>query len=392
MLTVHEGQQRVLALANPLGEEQLPVASAAGRYLAAPIIARRDQPPADNSAMDGYAIRFADLPGPLRLIGESRAGAPFSGTIGAGEATAISTGALLPAGADTVLVREDAERYGDHVRLTGDGPGEAGRHIRRAGGDFKQSTTLLEAGSLLTPGALALAISAGVGLASVGRRPRLVVLSTGDELAEPGSNASADQIYNSNGPMLAAMVNGLCSDVRMVHAVADSEAAVRAAIRDADDADVLVTIGGASVGDHDHVKPALSAEGAEIDFWKVAMKPGKPLLAGRKGKQIVLGLPGNPGSAFVTATLFLLPLLRRLGGAADPLPRTGSARLLSPLAQGGTRTEFLRAKLSKDGIAPLAKQSSGLISSLAVADALIEWPSGSEAQPAGEIVDYIAIG
>ena len=392
MLTVEEAQRRVLSLGKPLGEEELAVADAARRYLAAPVAARRDQPPADNSAMDGYAIRFADLPGPLDIIGESRAGSPFDGTIGASQAVAISTGALIPAGADTVLVREDAERDGDKVHLTGEGPGEQGRHIRRAGGDFRSAETLLKAGDLLTPGALALAISAGIGSVIVGKRPSLVILSTGDELAEPGSDAAAEQIYNSNGPMLSAMVDRLCADIRMVHAVADSEEAVRAAIREAEDADVLITIGGASVGEHDHVKGSLIAEGSDIEFWKVAMKPGKPLLAGRKKRQVVLGLPGNPGSAFVTATLFLLPLLRHLGGAASPLPRTGSARLLGPIADGGKRTEFLRARLTQDGIMPLAKQSSGLVSSLAITDALIEWPVGAKAKPVDDIVDYIAIG
>ncbi|WP_420605315.1 gephyrin-like molybdotransferase Glp [Novosphingopyxis sp.] len=391
MLAVDDAQQRILALAEPLGAETLPVAEAAGRYLAEPIAARRNQPPADNSAMDGFAIRYDDLPGPWRIVGESRAGHPFAGTVGQGEAAAISTGALVPEGADVILVREDGVRDGEHLALSGEGPGERGRHIRRAGSDFREGMVLLKAGRALTPGALALAISAGVGSVSVGRRPRLAILSTGSELAAPGSNVAAHRIYDSNGPMLTAMAAGLCADIRHVHAVEDDEAAVRAAICGASDADVLLTVGGASVGDHDHVKAALTAEGADIDFWKVAMKPGKPLIAGRLGTQALLGLPGNPGSAFVTATVFLLPLLRHLAGAGAPMPPMGQARLLADLPVGGTRTEYWRAALSAEGLQPLTGQSSGLVSSLAAADTLIPRAAGANAVKAGDLVRYIAL-
>ncbi len=391
MLAVDDARQRILRLAEPLGAQTLPIAEAAGRYLAAPITARRDQPPADNSAMDGFAIRFDDLPGPWRIIGESRAGHPFAGMVGQGEAAVISTGALVPDGADVILVREDSARDGPHLTLTGDGPDERGRHIRRVGSDFHAGAALLEAGCALTPGALALAISADVGSVSVGRRARLAILSTGNELAAPGSAAAAYQIYDSNGPMLAAMAAGLCADIRHVHAIQDEKAAVRTAIRSAADADVLLTVGGASVGDHDYVQAALKAEGADIDFWKVAMKPGKPLLAGRLGMQAVLGLPGNPGSAFVTATIFLLPLLRHLAGAATPMPPMGQARLLSDMPPGGTRTEFWRASLSPEGLRPLTGQSSGLVSSLAAADALIPHQAGADPVKTGELVRYIAL-
>lgn len=391
MLSVDDAQRRILALSAPLGAETLPVAEAAGRYLAEPIAARRDQPPADNSAMDGFAIRFDDLPGPWAVIGESRAGHPFDGALGTGEAAAISTGALVPAGADTVLVREDARRNGDRLELTEEGPGERGRHIRRAGGDFRARDVLLERGRALTPGALALSISAGVGSVVVGRRPRIAILSTGNELAVPGSDVSAHQIYDSNGPMLAAMITGLCADVRHVHAVQDDEDAVRTAIRSAAEADVLLTVGGASVGDHDHVQAALRAEGADIDFWKVAMKPGKPLLAGSLGQQVVIGVPGNPGSAFVTATIFLLPLLRHLAGAASPMPAMGQARLREPIPAGGTRTEYWRASLSAEGLTPLSSQSSGLVSSLAAADALIPHEAGARSLPVGDTVRYIML-
>ena len=391
MLSVAQAQRRILALGHPLGSETLEVARAAGRYLAAPLHAQRDQPPADNSAMDGFAIRFADLPGPWTVIGESRAGHPFEGQVAPGQATKISTGAILPDGADTVLVREDAGMDDDRLSLSGDGPAEIGRHIRRAGGDFRRGDQLLAAGQLLGPGALALAISSGLGTVDVGRRPSVTVLSTGNELAAPGSLAAANQIYDSNGPMLSAMMMGLCGDVQHLSGVEDDEASVRAAIRSADNADILVTIGGASVGDHDHVKPALAAEGAALDFWKIAMKPGKPLLAGTRGRQVVIGLPGNPGSAFVTATLFLLPLLRYLAGASDPLPTIGYARLGTALPAGGSRTEFLRAQLDNGTVTVLGAQSSGLLHTLATADALIQRPENAPPVEPGTIVAYIAL-
>ncbi|WP_022672392.1 gephyrin-like molybdotransferase Glp [Novosphingopyxis baekryungensis] len=391
MLSVAQAQRRILALGHPLGSETLEVARAAGRYLAAPLHAQRDQPPADNSAMDGFAIRFADLPGPWTVIGESRAGHPFEGQVAPGQATKISTGAILPDGADTVLVREDAGMDDDRLSLSGDGPAEIGRHIRRAGGDFRRGDQLLAAGQLLGPGALALAISSGLGTVDVGRRPSVTILSTGNELAAPGSLAAANQIYDSNGPMLSAMMMGLCGDVQHLSGVEDDEASVRAAIRSADNADILVTIGGASVGDHDHVKPALVAEDAALDFWKIAMKPGKPLLAGTRGRQVVIGLPGNPGSAFVTATLFLLPLLRHLAGASDPLPTVGYAHLRTALPAGGSRTEFLRAQLDNGSIAVLGAQSSGLLHTLAAADALIQRPEHAPPVEAGTIIPYIAL-
>ena len=391
MLAVGDAQRRILELVPPLGAETLTVTEAAGRYLARAVHAMRDQPAADNSAMDGFAIRFDDLPGPWRIVGESRAGHPFTGAVNPGEAAAISTGALVPDGTDAVLVREDAQRDGETLRLTGDGPDERGRHIRRAGGDFCEGAVLLEKGRALTPGALALAIGAGVGSLPVGRRPRLAILSTGSELASPGTAIAAHRIHDSNGPMLAAMVAGLCAEVRHVQAVEDTETAVRAAIRSVADVEVLVTIGGASVGAHDHVQAALIAEHADIDFWKVAMKPGKPLLAGRLGSQAVLGLPGNPGSAFVTATIFLLPLLRHLAGAAFVMPPMGSAVLVRPLPAGGTRTEYWRAALSVEGLVPLGNQSSGRIATLAAADALIPHQAGADPIAAGETVRYIAL-
>lgn len=391
MLAVNEAQARLLALGQPLDPETIAVGQASDRYLVEAVAARRDQPPADNSAMDGYAIRFDDLPGPWRLIGESRAGHPFGGRCEPGSAVAIATGALIPAGADSVLVREDAAREKDHLRLTGEGPAERGKHIRSIGGDFRRGNILLGAGQQLTPGALALAIASGVGTVTVGRQPRLAILSTGSELAAPGSDAAAHQVFDSNGPMLGAMAAPFTRAIRHVSAVEDDEDAVRAAIRAAADVEVLLTIGGASIGEHDHVKAALEAEGAHIDFWRVAIKPGKPLLAGKADRQVVLGLPGNPGSAFVTAIMFLLPLLRHLGGARHPMPALASARLLNDLPEGGDRTEYVRAALTDEGLRPLTGQSSGLIASLSAANALIPRTAWTGTVKAGTVVRYISL-
>ncbi len=391
MLAVGEALARILALSGPIGTETIAIDAAAWRYLAAPVHARRDQPAADNSAMDGFAICFCDIPGPWRIVGEARAGHPFDGVVTAGTAAGISTGALIPRGADCIVVREDAAREGDMLTLTGDGPDAPGRHIRRAASDFSARDTLLTAGKLLSPGALALAISAGAGPIAVGRRPSVAILSTGNELVPPGTAPAAHQITDSNGPMLRAMMHDLCSEIRTIGPVADDEASVRAAIAQAADADVLISIGGASVGEHDHVRTALIAEGGDIDFWKIAMKPGKPLMAGRLGGRPVVGLPGNPGSAFVTATLFVLPLLRHLAGAANPEPARGSAALLHALPACGARAEYLRAHVAGGRIAPVSSQSSGHIAALANARALIARPAGAAAIPAGTIVDYITL-
>jgi molybdopterin molybdotransferase len=384
-IPLEEAQARLLALAEPLAAEEMALEAAAGRYLADPLVARRTQPAADLSAMDGYAMRADDIAGPWTVIGESAAGHPFEGKLASGQAIRISTGALMPKDAGAVLLQENASREGDRLLLNGEGEPSPG-HIRRAGFDFRTGDALLAAGTRLGPARLALAISGGHGSARVHALPALAVLDNGDELASDPTDCAPHRIPASNGAMLAAMATPYVGALARLGPVPDRLEAMAAALEAAGEADVIVTSGGASVGDHDLVRPAIEAWGAELDFWRVAIKPGKPLLVARKGKQIVLGLPGNPVSSFVTAQLFLLPLLRKLAGAANPLPRAIAAPLDGSLPQGGPRLEFLRARWHDGRLRPIAEQDSSALRSLAVADALIERPIGAPAASDGDPV------
>lgn len=384
-IPLEEAQARLLALAAPLGVEEQRLEAAAGRYLAASLAARRTQPPADLSAMDGYAVRGDDLAGPWAVIGESAAGHPFGGALASGQAVRISTGALMPADAGAVLLQENATREGDRLSLNGEGIPSPG-HIRRAGFDFATGDALLTIGTRLSPAKLALALSAGHASARVHALPALAVLDSGDELATDPADCAPHQIPASNGAMLAAMATPYTATIRRLGPVPDSLDAMATALEAAGDADVIVTSGGASVGDHDLVRPAIKAWGAELDFWRVAIKPGKPLLVARKGKQVVLGLPGNPVSSFVTAQLFLLPLLRKLGGAANPLPRAIAAALHGSLPQGGPRAQFLRARWHDGCLQPIAQQDSSALRSLAMAEALIERPIDAPSASVGDLV------
>ena len=385
-LPLAEAQRRLMFLAPQLPVEHRAAAECAGFYLANPVTAHRTQPEAPLSAMDGYALRAADLPGPWAVVGESAAGHPFAGTVGAGQAVRISTGAVMPDGADAVLLQEDMTRDGDQVTLTGTPPSPPGRHIRSAGMDFVASTPLLDVGSRLGPAQIGLAIAAGHQYLRVRRPVDLVIIDSGDELARPGRAIKPHQIPDSNGPMLAALAATCPVHVTRIGPVADSLTELGAAFDEARRADIVVTSGGASVGDHDLVRPALEAAGATIDFWRVAIKPGKPLLVARRGQQVVLGLPGNPASAFVTGFLFMLPLLRAALGAADPLPRTIPARLAEPMPAGGGRTEFLRGHWNGESVRLDPLQDSGALSPLARANALVVRHAGAAAVPAGTIV------
>lgn len=384
LLPLSEAQARLLALAVPLPIERVPVDDALGRYLAEPLLARRTQPPADLSAMDGYALRAADLPGPWRVIGESACGHPFRGALGPGEAVRIATGALIPQGADMVLMQEDATRKGAGLTLTGTPPSPTGKHIRRKGMDFAKGTELLPLGTRLGPAQLALALGAGHRLVAVRRPPRIAVIDSGDELSADPEGCALHQIPASNGAMLAALVqSALPCTVQRIGPVADRMEALAEALQHAEDTDVVVTSGGASVGDHDLIRPALEAWGAEIDFWKVAIKPGKPIMLARRGKQLVLGLPGNPVSSHVTAYLFLLPLLRALLGAAAPLPRPVLALAAEALPEGGSRQEFVRARWDGERVSAQAVQDSGALAAMAGSNALIDRPVDSPSVPAG---------
>lgn len=384
MLGLEDAQARLLALAMPLPLERLPVDAALGRYLAEPLIAARTQPPADLSAMDGYALRAADLPGPWRIVGESAAGHPFGEIVGPGEAARIATGALMPGGADMVLLQEDCERHGGALSLTGTPPVPTHKHIRRTGMDFSAGAELLAAGTRIGPAQLALVLSAGHADVAVRRRPRLAIIDSGDELSADPGHCALHQIPASNGAMLAALCKAMLPcEVERIGPVADRLEDLADALSRAHRADVIVTSGGASVGDHDLIRPALEQWGAALDFWKVAIKPGKPILVARRGTQLVVGLPGNPVSSHVTATLFLLPLLRALAGAAQCLPRPIEAVLAEPLAPGGDRREFLRASWDGVNVTRRINQDSGALASLALSNALIDRPQNAPAAAAG---------
>jgi molybdopterin molybdotransferase len=385
-LELEDAQARLLALAGTLPVEHLAIDEALGHYLAAPLMARRTQPAEDLSAMDGYAVRADDLAGPWRVVGESAAGHPFTGGIATGETVRISTGAPVPAGENAVLVQEDCTRRGDVLTLTGDGPSPPDTHIRRKGMDFVEGTELLGAGVRIGPAQMALAITAGHGHLPVRRRVRVAIIDSGDELVGAGDDCAPHQIPASNGAMLAAMAGHMPVDITRIGPVGDSIHALLTALADAGDADVIVTSGGASVGDHDLIQPALAAWGAEVDFWKVAIKPGKPLLVAKRDGQIIIGLPGNPVSSMVTGYFFLLPLLRRMLGATEVMPRRISTHLAIAMASGGARREFVRAIWDGVGVCPHAQHDSGALASLALCNALIDRAKNADAAKAGEQV------
>ena len=391
LLAVAEAQARLLDMAQPLPTENVAIAQISGRWTTTDIAARRTQPARDLSAMDGYAIRYADMPGPWRVIGESAAGEAFDGTVHPGEAVRIFTGAAMPDGADTVIVQEDVARESDRLTLTSDGPGALGKHIRRAGSDFHDGQTLIPAGTSLTPRHVALAALAGWGALALPRMPRIAILSTGSELVPPGDVCGPDRIPASNGVMLSAMLAALPCVVTDMEIITDDLGALTEALLSVRTHDIIVSTGGASVGDHDLVKPALEAAGGAIDFWKIAMRPGKPLIAGRIGDALFLGLPGNPVSAYVTAHLFLLPLVRQMAGCPAPLPQISMAHLGAAMPPVGGRDDYVRAVLTEGIATPVVSQDSAATFALAQANCLIRRAASSAAAQAGEAVEIIAL-
>jgi molybdopterin molybdotransferase len=381
-LPLEEAQSRLIDAASPLPIKRVAILDAVGRFLAEPLAANRTQPWADLSAMDGFATSG---PGSWRIVGESAAGHPFAGALANGEASHISTGAAVPDGADAILLVEDAAVDGAMVSAA-DPP--SARHIRRRGFDFRASDELLSAGVRIGPAQLALGIAAGIERCAVHRRPRVAILDTGDELATSLGDSRPDALPASNGPMLAAMIAGL-ADAKRMGPVPDDRAKLFAAFESASNADVIVTTGGASVGEHDLVRPVLEDWGARIDFWRVAIRPGKPLMVGRRGSQWIVGLPGNPASAFVTAFFFVLPLLRRLGGASanDALPKGLRAILADGVPAGGKRREFLRGIRTGASVYPIAERDSSALRALAAADCLIDRPAHADALTAGACVE-----
>lgn len=389
-IPLEEAQARLLALVTPLPLERTDVDGALGRYLAEPLLARRTQPAAALSAMDGYAVTPDDVAGPWQIVGESAAGHPYTGALSTGQAVRISTGAVLPPDAGAVILQEDMARDGDRIVLSGTGPSPFDKHIRPRGLDFFDGAQVLPPGVLIGPAQLALAISAGHSHLPVRRAPRVLVMDSGDELSADPENCSGHQIPASNGIMLAAMARSVACEVRRLGPVPDSMEALAHALEQGADADVIVTSGGASVGDHDLVKPALEAWGAKLGFWRVAIKPGKPILVATREaegrRQIVLGLPGNPVSSHVTAYLFMLPLLRALLGAARPLPAALKMRLGTDLPPNGGRRAFVRATWDGATISPQRVQDSSALTSLAASNVLVDRAANAPAAIAGEDV------
>ena len=391
LMPVADALKAVLAGAKPLGEERVTLENAWRRVLARDVAARRTQPPEAMSAMDGYAVRAADvanIPARLKVIGEVAAGRPFNHAVKAGEAVRIFTGGVIPDGADAVVIQEDTIGEGEAVVVNE--TSAPGRNIRRAGIDFSDGDVLLRANRLLSDRDLALAAAMNRPHLDVYRRPRIAMLATGDELVMPGAEPGPGEIVYSNGFALRALARHEGADVIDLGIARDTMEATVASIRQAaaQDADVLVTTGGASVGDHDLVKRALEAEGIEIAFWRIAMRPGKPMMHGRRGALRVLGLPGNPVSSYVCAVLFMTPLIRALSGRTDVEPTVEDAVLGSDLPANDLREDYLRAMLEIAGNGtpvayPFASQDSSLLANLSAAQALIIRPPHAPAAAKG---------
>lgn len=393
MLSVSEALARLLALVAPMGTETVGLAEAGGRVLAADAVAARDQPPFAASAMDGWAVRAADAtPGArLRMIGEAPAGRAFAGRLGPGEAVRLFTGAPMPEGADAVLIQEDGDAEGALVTVR-EGVA-AGAHVRPRGLDFRAGARLA-APRRLSPGDVALLAAMNVPEVVVARRPRVALIPTGDELVEPGERPRDDQIVASNHYGLAALLAAKGAEPWLRPIVPDTAAALTAALAEAAaGADLVVTLGGASVGDYDLVKGALGAEG--LAFYKVAMRPGKPLIGGRIAGRPMVGLPGNPVSALVCGWVFLVPVIERMLGLPGAAPPRRRARLAAPLGPGGPREHYMRARLEAGDdlprVTPFGEQDSSMLSFLSEADALLVQPAHAPAQPAGTVVEVVVL-
>lgn len=393
-LSVVDARARMLASVPAPRAEQIGLAAALGRTLTQAVTAMRDQPPFDASAMDGWAVRTADarIGARLSIAGESAAGKPFEGVLEPGHAVRIFTGAPVPAGADRVVIQEDAVREGDHVLLNAIAPTS---HIRPRGGDLKAGETVLSPGDRLDPWRIALAASAGAATLAAARRPRVAILANGEELVPPGAAPAPWQIFESGSSGLAAMAVLWGAEPILLPAAADHADTIAAALADVE-ADLIVTVGGASVGDHDLVKPALARFGLSLAVETVALRPGKPTWFGTLGDgRRVLGLPGNPASAFVCAQLFLKPLiLAMLGRPSEPVLRR--AVLAAPLPANGPREQWMRARLTfnDDGrmvIEPFARQDSSLVGIFARADALLVREADAPPANAGDTAGFLVL-
>lgn len=398
MISVEEALSRLLAPLGPVPPEQLGLADCVGRVLAEDVAARRTQPPFAVSAMDGYAVRAEDVeqvPATLRIVAEIPAGAGFGGRLGQGEAARIFTGAPLPDGADAIVIQEDTERSGDRVEVREGAP--RGRYVRRAGLDFAEGDVLLHAGKRLTPRDIGLAAAMNRPWLFVYRRPRVAILSTGDEIVMPGDPIGPHQIVSSNLLALAAFVTANGAEPVMVGNAPDDPDALRHIAAAARGVDLFVTTGGVSVGEHDLVRGVLSEDGLAIDFWEIAIRPGKPLMFGHYRNMPMIGLPGNPVSTLVCSLIFLRPAIRRLAGLPDAVPAPMTARLGVPVKQNDRRQDYLRARLSRtpDGtleVAPFEVQDSSMMRPLAASDCLVVRPPHAPPLPAGAEVPIISFG
>lgn len=395
LLPVDDAMAAILGrIAAPIGEA-VGLADAAGRVLLEPVVATHDQPPFDASAMDGYAVRAADIVEGHRLsiVGTSQAGAGFRGSVETGQAARIFTGAPVPAGADTVIMQEVAVVDDGFVSFTA--PALQGHSIRPRGHDFAAGQHLIAPGTRLTPMHLSVAAAANVATLTVARRPRIALLATGDELVLPGRPLAADQIVASNSFGLRPLLAPYAEEVTDHGIARDDREQLRAALAAilADEPDFLVTTGGASVGDHDIVQEILLELGVELDFWRINMRPGKPLMFGARGKTLIFGLPGNPVSAMVTALVFIRPALRRWLGYGEP--PSWRLPLAAPTPPNSARRHFMRAQLvhTENGpaILPIAQTDSGHTSSMAQADMLIIQPENDPGRPVGSLVEAISI-
>jgi molybdopterin molybdotransferase len=402
MLSFQDARARLLLLASDVraGFERIAVDAAYARVLAEDVVSPRDIPSFDHSMMDGYAVRAADLadashatPRRLTVVGEAKAG-DVAGPLAVKASCRIFTGASIPSGADAVVMQEDVTRDGDHAVFP-NAP-RVGSFIRRRGEDLGEGCVAIARGTRLRPSHVALAATCDRAWLTVARRPVVTILATGDELRPPGTVPFPGSIPESNAVAIHAMATSAGAIARIAPIARDIPGETQRAISDALlGTDVLVTIGGASVGDHDLVRPCLEAAGVALDFWKVAMKPGKPLMVGRRGETLVLGLPGNPASAMITFALFGVPLLRRLQGDQAAVTFAVPARLTSPIHRSSGRVEFARATLARDHgtltVTPLGNQASGAVTSLANADALICISADATSLDVGTMVDVLAI-
>jgi molybdopterin molybdotransferase len=398
-MPVADALAAILAGAEPLPEEMVALDTAFHRVLARDVAALRTQPPEAMSAMDGYAVRsadVADLSARLKVIGEVAAGRPFGRKVGHGEAVRIFTGGVIPDGADAVIIQEDTATDGDHITITE--AAKPGRHIRPAGVDFREGDVLLAKGRRLTDRDLSLAAGMNYPELAVHRRPKVAVLATGDELVMPGSIPGPGQIVYSNGYAVRALARAEGADTIDLGIAADTVEATTEGIRRAraSGADILITMGGASVGDHDLVKRSLEAEGVNMAFWRIAMRPGKPMMHGRLGAMRVIGLPGNPVSSYVCGFLFLVPLIRALSGRAGIHHARETALLGRELAANDQREDYLRARLEvrEDGALiamPVNQQDSSLLGNLAAARALLIRPPFAPAAAKGASIELLRL-